>query len=280
MRFSGFGLRGEVAGVRRSTKVHVHHGPDTRYRYKVCKDNRAWTDGSPRSCRRRRQGSVHSPTQTCRARRRSHARRAETSVNRQPVNHAAQSRQTRLSSASAQRTRRKEGKGHARFAPVCVFTWIARLLGRLKRLLQCGQQCRRSLSSPPGVPADADVDADAAGPPPFTCTPNPAMVLLLTLGPPRGASARGIETETGPSSGVCGGCAWGPSTYRAFPRLAEEEEEEDREDDDAEAGERCACPCPCPWYPAGPGYGPWRCGCGCGCECGCGGRDAGCAGEA
>ena len=112
-----------------------------------------------------------------------------------------------------------------------MFTWIARLLGRLKRLLQCGQQCRRSLSSPPGVPADAD----AAGPPPFTCTPNPAMVLLLTLGPPRGASARGIETETGPSSGVCGGCAWGPSTYRVFPRLAEEEEEEDREDDDADA---------------------------------------------
>ena len=115
-----------------------------------------------------------------------------------------------------------------------MFTWIARLLGRLKRLLQCGQQCRRSLSSPPGVPVDADVDA--AGPPPFTCTPNPAMVLLLlTLGPPRGASARGIETETGPSSGVCGVCAWGPSTYRVFPRLAEEEEEEDREDDDAEA---------------------------------------------
>ena len=36
---------------------------------------------------------------------------------------------------------------HLRFAPVWVFTWIARLLGRLKRLLQCGQQCLRSLSS-------------------------------------------------------------------------------------------------------------------------------------
>ena len=34
-----------------------------------------------------------------------------------------------------------------RFAPVCVLTWMARLLGRLNRLLQCGQQCRLSLSS-------------------------------------------------------------------------------------------------------------------------------------
>jgi hypothetical protein len=40
----------------------------------------------------------------------------------------------------------KSARTSLRLSPVCVFTWMARLLGRLKRLAQCGQACLRPLS--------------------------------------------------------------------------------------------------------------------------------------